>query len=110
MTDNLTPEQRTKNMKAITSVSKLEDAVCSELWRRGWRCRRNVKNLKGKPDIAVKKYKAAVFIDSCFWHVCPLHSNIPKTNREFWEAKLARNQERDREVNEQRGRHLVSIV
>ncbi len=53
----------------------------------------NAKDLKGKPDIAVKKYKVVVFIDFCFWHVCPLHSNIPKTNREFWEAKLARNQE-----------------
>ncbi|WP_431800048.1 very short patch repair endonuclease [Halobacillus andaensis] len=99
MTDIMNKEQRRKNMKAIKSVSKLEKIVSSELWKRGYRFRRNTKNLKGKPDISIKKYKVVIFIDSCFFHRCPLHGNMPKTNTEFWKKKLTRNVERDKEVN-----------
>ncbi|WP_281658745.1 very short patch repair endonuclease [Halobacillus sp. Cin3] len=98
--DNLTKEQRRKNMKNITSRSKVEDRVSQELWRRGYRFRKNNRKLFGKPDISIKKYKVVIFIDSCFWHVCPEHSNIPATNPDFWEKKLKRNIERDKEVNE----------
>jgi DNA mismatch endonuclease, patch repair protein len=100
MTDNLTKEQRTKNMKAITSQSKLENKVSRELWKEGIRFRKNVKSLPGKPDIAIKKYKVVIFIDSCFWHVCPSHGNMPKSNQDYWLKKLKRNQERDKEVNQ----------
>jgi DNA mismatch endonuclease, patch repair protein len=99
MTDNLTKEQRTKNMKAIRSQSKLENRVSRELWKKGIRFRKNVKSLPGKPDIAIKKYKVVIFIDSCFWHVCPSHGNMPKSNQEYWLKKLKRNQERDKEIN-----------
>lgn len=98
MADNLTTEQRRKNMRAIKSQSKLEGIVTRELWNRGIRFRRNVKDLKGKPDIAIKKYKLVIFIDSCFWHVCPIHGNIPKSNKSYWKEKLFRNQKRDTEV------------
>ena len=50
-----------------------------------------------RPDIAFTRAKVAVFIDGCFWHSCPEHATMPKANREFWEAKLRRNVERDRE-------------
>lgn len=63
------------------------------------RFRKNVKSLFGTPDIASKKYKIVIFVDSCFWHLCPEHGNIPKTNIEFWENKLIRNRQRDCEVN-----------
>lgn len=99
MTDNLTKEQRRKNMKAIKSISKLEKIVSSELWSKGYRFRRNSNDLYGKPDISIKKYKVVIFIDSCFWHQCPIHGNMPKTNVEFWKNKLARNTERDKEVD-----------
>ncbi|MBH0231373.1 very short patch repair endonuclease [Halobacillus yeomjeoni] len=98
--DNLTKEQRKKNMRNITSRSKVEDRVSRELWRRGYRFRKNNKKLFGKPDISIKKYKIVIFIDSCFWHVCPEHSNMPQTNPDFWKKKLNRNIERDKEVNE----------
>lgn len=98
MTDNLTKEQRIKNMKAIKSQSRLENKVSKALWRMGIRFRKNV-NLLGKPDIALKKYKIVIFIDSCFWHCCPIHGNMPKSNQEYWEKKLNRNRNRDREVN-----------
>jgi DNA mismatch endonuclease, patch repair protein len=100
MTDNLTKEQRRKNMQAIKSQSKLENKVTRELWKQGVRFRKNVKSLPGKPDIAIKKYKLVIFIDSCFWHVCPLHGNMPKSNQEYWIKKLNRNQARDKEVNQ----------
>lgn len=52
-----------------------------------------------RPDIAFTRAKVAVFIDGCFWHRCPEHSTMPKTNRKFWAAKLQRNVERDRGTN-----------
>ena len=99
-------------MQAIKSISKLEDIVAKELWKNGIRFRRNVSSLKGKPDIAIKKYKIVVFIDSCFWHCCPEHGNMPKTNIEYWTKKLARNKQRDIEINQyyiQQNWHLVRI-
>lgn len=98
MADIMSKEQRRKNMQAIKSKSKLEDTVSKHLWKRGIRFRKNVKGLFGTPDIAIKKYKVVIFIDSCFWHVCPIHGNMPKSNVIFWTAKLERNQERDKEV------------
>ena len=98
MADNLTIEQRTKNMKAIKSQSSLENRVSKALWKMGFRFRKNV-NLLGKPDIALKKYKIVIFIDSCFWHCCPIHGNMPKSNQDYWQNKLDRNRNRDIEVN-----------
>ncbi|MES9779227.1 DNA mismatch endonuclease Vsr, partial [Bacillus velezensis] len=86
-----TIEQRRKTMRSIKSESKLEQRITSELWRRGLRFRRNVKSLFGKPDIAIKKYKIVIFIDSCFWHNCPKHGHIPKSNIQYWNEKLLRN-------------------
>jgi DNA mismatch endonuclease, patch repair protein len=51
-------------------------------------------------DIAFPKRRLAVFIDGCFWHRCPEHGQIPKANRAYWEPKLARNVQRDREIDE----------
>jgi len=100
MADNLSQEDRKKNMSAIRAANtRLEEKVTKELWRRGLRFRKNIKELKGKPDIAVKKRKLVIFIDSCFWHGCPIHGNIPETNKEYWSAKLERNKKRDIEVN-----------
>lgn len=99
MTDNLSKDDRIKNMQAIRSThTKLEDKVCSELWNRGYRFRRNVSGLFGKPDIAIKKYKIVIFIDSCYWHGCEIHGNMPKSNQDYWLKKLNRNKERDQEV------------
>ncbi len=99
MSDNLSKADRIKNMRAIkSSNTKLETMVCRALWHKGLRFRKNVKGLYGKPDIAIKKYKVVIFIDSCFWHGCPFHGNIPKTNREYWLKKIERNKQRDIEV------------
>lgn len=98
MADTHTKAQRARNMRAIKSQSNLENKVSIALWKKGFRFRKNSK-LFGKPDVAIKKYKVVIFIDSCFWHVCPEHGNMPKSNQDYWMKKLSRNQERDREVN-----------
>ena len=87
-------------MASIKRVSKLEDRVAKELWKKGLRFKRNSKHLYGTPDISIKKYKIVIFIDSCFWHQCPIHKSIPKTNTDFWIKKLARNVERDKKVTD----------
>ena len=98
MTDKITKDQRSKVMKSIRAQSKLENQVSKALWRKGLRFRKNVRSLYGTPDISVKKYKLVIFIDSCFWHSCPLHGKMPKSNQEFWQKKLQRNVEHDKEV------------
>lgn len=100
MTDRITKEQRSKIMHSIRAQSKLENTVSRALWRKGLRFRKNDRSLYGTPDISIKKYKFVIFIDSCFWHRCPIHGTMPKTNTEFWENKLKRNVEHDREVTD----------
>lgn len=52
-----------------------------------------------RPDFVFQKQRVAVFVDGCFWHGCPKHSNLPANNRAFWSRKLAANKARDRRVN-----------
>ncbi|MDR6884310.1 very short patch repair endonuclease [Bacillus sp. 3255] len=99
MADKISKEARSKNMSAIRSThTKLEDTVTNALWNMGFRFRKNVRKLKGKPDIAIKKYKIVIFIDSCFWHFCKQHGHIPKSNTPFWIEKLERNKRRDEDI------------
>lgn len=101
--DKLTKEQRRKNMQAVKSHgSKIELALSKELWKRGYRYRKNDKTVFGKPDLTFKKYKLAIFVDSEFWHGknWETKKNDHKSNQEFWHTKIERNIERDKEVNE----------
>ncbi|WP_088006082.1 very short patch repair endonuclease [Indiicoccus explosivorum] len=100
MTDTMTKKQRSKTMGAIRAQSKLENIFSKALWHRGFRFRKNVRKLKGTPDIVMQKYKIVIFIDSCFWHGCPEHFKRPKSNQDFWDKKISRNRERDKEVDE----------
>lgn len=96
--DVLTPEQRKRNMSAIKGKNtKPEVLVRKLLHGLGYRFRIQRKDLPGKPDIVLPKYKTAIFINGCFWHRhkgCKLASE-PSTNRDFWEKKFAANVERD---------------
>lgn len=101
--DNLTPEQRHKNMKNIKSAdTSIEVALRKALWNKGYRYRKNVKELPGKPDIVLTKYKIAIFCDSEFFHGKDweiLKPRIEKgNNSEYWMKKISRNMERDNEV------------
>ena len=101
MADRITPEQRHYTMSRIRSENtKPEIIMRHALWRLGFRYQVNDKRLPGKPDIVLPKYRTVIFIHGCFWHGhrdCKFYT-VPKTNTEFWTAKVARNQERDQEV------------
>lgn len=102
--DVLTKEQRRKNMQHIHSKNtKAEVMLRKALWHCGIRYRKNYKDLPGKPDIVITKYRIVVFVDGDFWHARG-HENAPgeqiRTNQGFWSKKLKRNVERDREVND----------
>ena len=114
----MTPQQRHYCMSRIRSKDTTpEKRVRKWLWQHGYRYRLCVKSVPGKPDIVMRKYRTAIFVNGCFWHghgvelivnseeiivnggsVGIANSNcckIPKTNREFWVDKIRRNQERD---------------
>lgn len=101
MADHLTLEQRHLNMSHIRSAdTKPELKLRRALWREGFRYRVNDKRLPGKPDIVLPKYHTVIFVHGCFWHGhkdCPNYT-VPKTNTEFWTAKIAQNQERDQDT------------
>ncbi|MDD3058819.1 MAG: very short patch repair endonuclease [Sphaerochaeta sp.] len=101
MGDCFSLETRSRIMASIKAKdTKAELLVRRHLFRHGFRYRVNDARLPGKPDIVLPKYKTVVFIHGCFWHAhqgCP-HFVLPKTNRPFWEQKLARNRQRDQEV------------
>ncbi len=75
----------------------------SMLHRRGYRFRNNVliqlAGMRVHPDIIFTRAKVAVFVDGCFWHGCPDHGGIPRSNSDYWKAKLANNVLRDRIVD-----------
>ena len=80
----------------------IERAIRSLLHARGLRFRVHRRLLKGsrrEVDVVFRGAKVAVFVDGCFWHGCPEHSTVPRSNRTYWEPKLARNVARDREVD-----------
>lgn len=104
MTDILTKEQRHKNMQRIRSNdTKIEVLLRKALWKKGYRYRKNYKELPGKPDIVLTKYKIAVFCDGEFFHGKDwevLKSSLEKSkNNEFWISKISQNRERDDKVN-----------
>lgn len=101
MADDLTPEQRRRNMQAIRSKdTTIELRLRKALWERGIRYRKNYNKLIGKPDIAITKCKIAVFCDSDYWHGYDWENRNQriKSNRDYWVPKIERNMERDREV------------
>ncbi|SDY43217.1 very short patch repair endonuclease [Eubacterium barkeri] len=110
-----TKKQRSYNMSRIRGKDTMpEEIVRKYLFSKGFRYRKNVRELPGKPDIVLPKYKTVIFVNGCFWHV---HENCryfkwPASNREFWHNKLTANQLRD-QMNyrdlEQSGWHVVIV-
>jgi DNA mismatch endonuclease, patch repair protein len=97
--DRLTPEQRSRNMSRVRGKNTgPERKVRSMLHRMGYRFRLHRKDLPGKPDVVLSKYKTVVFVHGCFWHRCPKCSaaTLPKTRKAFWKKKLEGNADRDR--------------
>ena len=99
MPDVLTPTQRHRCMSHIRSkATKPEILVRKWLWAHGYRYRLNVKSVPGKPDIVMRKYRTAIFVNGCFWHGhegCK-YFVLPKTNTAFWQNKIEYNRQRDK--------------
>ncbi len=101
MADDRTAQQRSETMRRVKSRgTSCEKAVGAELRRRGMRLSK--RKLPGSPDFVVvappggRRMGVAVFVDGCFWHGCPTHCRVPKTNRPYWVRKIARNCARDK--------------
>ncbi|GIM49464.1 very short patch repair endonuclease [Capnocytophaga stomatis] len=99
MSDKYSKSKRSDIMSKISGKeTKPEILVRKYLFAHGFRYRKNVKNLPGKPDIVLPKYKTIIFVNGCFWHG---HKNckkatLLKTNTEFWKEKISSNIERDK--------------
>jgi hypothetical protein len=102
--DKLTKEQRKRNMQANKSTgTKPEILLAKMLFARGYRYKKNDKDVFGHPDLTFKKIKLAIFVDGEFWHGKDWEKRKKdhKTNKDFWIKKIERNIERDKEVNEE---------
>lgn len=104
MADTISPERRSWNMSRIRGKdTSTEIKVRKYLFSRGFRYRKNVKTLPGKPDIVLPKYRTVVFVHGCFWHRhegCK-KASVPKTRQEYWLPKFERNTENDRKHTEE---------
>lgn len=96
--DNHTKEVRSYNMSQIRRANtKPEVLVRKYLFAQGFRYRKDVKDLPGRPDIVLPKYSTVIFVNGCFWH---MHEGCgkfvwPSSNQEYWEKKLNGNKQRD---------------
>lgn len=111
--DNVPRSKRSDIMRAVKSKgSAIEIKLRRVLWSKGFRFRRNVTTLLGKPDFALKKYHAVIFVDSCFWHGCRRHCRVPSSRKKYWIDKLERNKKRDKSINRyyrNRGWKLIRV-
>jgi len=101
MTDIHSKETRSYNMSRVRSKdTKPEILVRKFLHKNGFRYRLHVKDLSGKPDIVLPKYKTVIFIHGCFWHGhegCK-KASLPKTRTEWWTDKIQKNAANDQNV------------
>jgi len=98
MTDVHSKEVRSYNMSCIKSKNtKPEMLVRRFLHKNGLRYRLHVKNLPGKPDIVLPRFKVVIYVNGCFWHGHQLCNSYlkPKSNIEFWNTKIVNNVLRD---------------
>lgn len=113
--DKMNKEQRHRCMAAIkSSATKPEMLVRRYLFSRGFRYRLNHKRLPGHPDIVMRKYRTIIFVNGCFWHGHEGCENfrLPKTNTTFWQAKIERNIQRDKQEQQslaKMGWHCIII-
>src|SRR5690242_11572176 len=103
MTDVFPPEKRSAVMRRVKGKdTQPERTVRRLVWRLGGRYRLHRKDLPGKPDIVMPGRRLALFVHGCFWHGhdCARGSRVPKQNRDYWVAKVARNRVRDAKSRE----------
>lgn len=102
------PNASSAGVRAVMQANRKKDtgperALRSHLHRMGLRYRLHARPEPGigcTADLVMRPVRVAVFVDGCFWHGCPVHGVRPRTNRGYWDAKIARNVERDRRNDE----------
>lgn len=102
--DDLTPEQRKKNMRHIRSKNtEIECILRKALWKKGYRYRKHYAKIPGNPDIVLTKYKIAIFCDGEFFHGKDWEIQRKRiensNNSEYWIMKIEKNISRDEEIN-----------
>ena len=97
MADNHSSETRSRNMSHIRSTNSMpEETVRKYLFSKGFRFRKNLRNMPGCPDIVLPKYRTVIFVNGCFWHKHDCKRFVwPSSNKEYWTAKILGNVERD---------------
>jgi DNA mismatch endonuclease, patch repair protein len=114
MPDVFTKAKRSEVMSRIRGHGNKETeiALIKLLRRHGIKGWRRSQPIFGMPDFIFPSSRLAVFVDGCFWHGCPKHSNMPVNNRSFWRLKLSANKVRDRLVSRtlrSRGWHVLRV-
>lgn len=100
MVDSFSKEVRSRIMSSVRGRdTKPEIAFRHSLWKRGYRYRNHYKIGSYRADIALPSKKIAIMIDGCFWHGCPIHFKMPKSNLRYWKSKIKGNMLRDRKTN-----------
>ncbi|HEY5409857.1 MAG TPA: DNA mismatch endonuclease Vsr, partial [Caulobacteraceae bacterium] len=102
MTDVFTAEKRSAVMARVKARDTGPELIVRRLlWRLGARYRLDRRDLPGRPDIVMPGRKLAIFVHGCFWHGhdCTRGARVPKANRDYWTAKIARNHTRDIETS-----------
>lgn len=95
--DPFSPERRSEIMRSVRRTgTDIEVRFRKALWRDGVRYRVNRPTEGTRPDIAIVNSRVAIFVDGCFWHGCPRHWKLPRTNAEFWQRRRDKNVSRDR--------------
>jgi len=113
MADVFSKKVRSRIMSSIRGKdTKPELMLRKALSARGLRYRLHYTVGNKRIDIAMPGKKVAIYIDGCFWHGCPKHVSLPKSNKGYWLPKLRRNKERDKETNiflRKNGWHVIRI-
>lgn len=106
MADVFSPEVRSRVMAQVRSQgTRPELAVRRELHALGYRFRLHRRDLPGRPDVVLPKYRLVIFVNGCFWHGHRCRDGqLPTSNAEYWESKIGRNRARDRRATRELNR------
>jgi DNA mismatch endonuclease (patch repair protein) len=110
--DIWTPEKRSEVMSANRSTGTKPELELQIIVRRAlprWKVQNHPTSLVGRPDLYLPSLRLAIFVEGCFWHACPQHGTVPKSNIDYWGPKLKANVVRDRRVERQLRRQGLSV-
>ncbi len=109
--DIMTKKDRSLRMSLIKSKNtRPEIKLRQHIWGKGIGGYRVNSKITGKPDLYFPSKKIAIFIDGCFWHMCPKCYREPKSNKQYWINKIKKNVERDKKINKQLKKQGITVL